>query len=724
MFQNPPPLRAGLFSALSLLALAAGLSTAPLSLPAQAMNDNPLLQPSPLPFSFPQFDLIQSEHFAPAFEAAIEAKRRDVQAIVDQSAEPTFDNTIAALERAGTQLAHIDRIFSNLSGAHTNEVLDAVDARFAPQLAALDDEIYLNPVLFARVATIHDQLDALDLDPESRRFAEYTYTQFVRAGAKLDPAAKARMTEINAELATLKTQFRQNVLKEVNASSLLLDTRAELDGLSDAAITAAAEAAAKAGHEGKFLLTLQNTSGQPPLASLTDRDVRARLLAASLARGTRGNDYDTRMLVARTARLRAERARLLGYDSYAAYALEERTAKTVDAVNAMLGRLAPAAAANVRQEIAALQEAIVADGHDFTLAAHDWEFYAAKVRAARFDYDEEELRPYLELERVLVDGVFFAAHQLYGLSFKERPDLPVYHPDVRVWEIFDTDGTTLAFFLGDFYARPSKRGGAWMNSYSIQSHLLGGRPVIGNHLNIEKPADGEPTLLTWDETNTLFHEFGHALHGMFSDVTYPSFAGTSVPRDFVEYPSQVNEMWRDWPSILAHYAVHYRTGEPIPGDLLEKIKAAAKFNQGYATAEYLAAAMLDQAWHQLAPEEVPATPADVLAFEQAALADAGLLIEAVPPRYRSTYFSHVFSGGYPAGYYSYIWSEVLDADSVEWFKAHGGLTRANGDHFRRTLLSRGESKDPMQLFEDFAGRPPRVEPLLERRGLTAGAESE
>ncbi len=692
------------------------LSTPAAELSVTAVN--PVLQASPLPFGFPQFDLIRPEHFDDAFTAAIAAKRNEIAAIVDNPAPATFENTIVALERSGQLYDRVDRLFSNLNSTIGNEVFAVVDAKFAPIEAALNDEIHLNPALFTRVAAVHAALDSLDLAPESRRLAEQTYTRFVRAGALLDAAAKARMAEINAELATLRTQFRRNVLQETNASALLVDTREELDGLSDTAIAAAATAATAAGHDGKFLLALQNTSGQPALADLTDRAVRARLHAASLARGTRGNEFDNRMLVARTARLRAERAQLLGYESYAAYALEERTAKTIDAVNTMLGRLAPAAAANVRREAAALQEAILADGQDFTLAPHDWAFYSAKVRAQRYAFNENELRPYLELNRVLEDGVFYAANQLYGLTFQARPDLPVYHPDVRVWEIFDADGATLAFFVGDFYARPAKRGGAWKNSYSVQSHLLGTQPIIGNHLNIAKPAAGQPTLLTWSETNTLFHEFGHALHEMFSDVTYPSFAGTSVPRDFVEFPSQVNEMWRDWPTILAHYAVHHETGEPIPAALLAKIEAAAQFNQGFATAEYLAATWLDQAWHQLKPDEVPPTPAAVLAFEDAALARVGLKLDAVPPRYRSTYFSHVFSGGYPAGYYGYIWSEVLDAESVEWFKAHGGPTRANGDHFRATLLSRGESRDPMQLFRDFTGRDPRVEPLLKRRGLT------
>ncbi|WP_425609079.1 M3 family metallopeptidase [Synoicihabitans lomoniglobus] len=685
-------------------------------------DENPLLSASPLPFGYPQFDLIKSEHFEPAFTAAMAERRAEIAAIADNPEAPTFANTFLAFERSGQNYARIDRIFSNLNATVTDEILKAVDSKMAPAEAALVDEIYLNPQLFARVDVLFAQRDTLDLDAESVRLVEKIHTAFVRRGARLNDADKARVKVINAELATLRTRFNQNVLAETNASALLVDTAAELDGLSDAAITGAAEAATAAGHDGKYLLALQNTSGQPALASLTDRAVRERLLAVSLARDSSGGEFDNRLLVAQTARLRGELAQLLGYRTYADYALEERTARDVSTVNAMLGQLAPAAAANVQREIADLQAAIIADGQDFTLAAWDWAFYAGKVRAARYNYDLEELRPYLELDRVLIDGVFYAANQLYGLTFQPRPDLPVYHPDVRVWEISDADGSTLAYFLFDVYARPTKRGGAWMNSYVIQSDLLGGRPVIGNHLNVDKPPAGEPTLLTWDETKTLFHEFGHALHGMLSDVTYARFAGTSVPRDFVEFPSQVNEMWRTWPETLAHYAVHYQTGEPIPSALLAKIEAASRFNQGFMTAEQLAASMLDQAWHQLTPDEVPTTAEGVMAFEDAALSRAGLNIAAVPPRYRSPYFRHAFAGGYSAGYYSYFWSEVLAADSVQWFKANGGLTRANGDHFRRTLLSRGESADPMQLFRDFAGRDPDIAPLLTKRGLEVNEE--
>ena len=686
---------------------------------------NPLLEPSPLPFGFPQFDLIRSEHFEPAYEAAMQAKREEIAAIAVNPDPATFANTIVALERAGQLLERVGNVFHNLNGTDTNPVLQAVEKKIAPLLAALSDETYLNPTLFARVAAVHATRDSLNLDPESLRLVEQTHTRFVRAGAHLDDSAKTRLAAINTELAVLTTRFRQNVLDEVNASALLVDSAAELDGLSPAAIASAAAAATTAGHPGKFLLSLQNTSGQPVLAVLRNRDLRARIHAASLARGTPGNAWDNRMVVASIARLRPESAALLGYDNFAAYAHEQSTAKSVAAVNAMMQRLAPPAVANAHREIAALQEAIEADGHDFPLAAHDWDFYANKVRQARYNYDESDLRPYLELDRVLADGVFYAATQLFGITFKPRPDLPVYEPDVRVWEVFDADGSTLTYFIGDFYARASKRGGAWMSSYCEQSHLLKTRPIVANHLNVDKPAPGEPTLLTWNETNTLFHEFGHALHGFLSNVTYPSFSGTNVPRDFVEFPSQVFEMWRHWPTVLAHYAKHHATGEPIPATLLAKIDAASKFNQGFATTEYLEASILDQAWHQLRPDDVPTTPEAVIAFETAALEKAGVRLDAVPPRYRSTYFSHVFAGnGYSAGYYSYIWAEVMDADAVEWFKTHGGLTRANGDRLRETVLSRGDSVDAMQCFQDFAGRSPQVEPLLARRGLVATASPE
>ena len=681
-----------------------------------AMADNPLLQPSPLPYQLPPFAQIKDEHFAPAFEQGMAEELREIEAIVTNPAAPTFENTIVALERSGETLARASRAFGILTGSLTNPALQQLESQFSGRFAAHRDAIRLNPALFARIEAVYAQRAALKLDPESDRLLERYYKDFVRGGAKLADADKAKLKALNAELAKLSTQFSQNVLKEINASAVLVDTRAELAGLSDAAIAAAAKAATAAGHEGKYLVKLTNTTGQPPLAALQNRAVRERVMAASLARGSRGGDFDNRAIVASLARLRAERAALLGYPTFAALQLEEQTAGNVETVNKLLAQLAPAAVANARREAAAMQTMIDAERGGFTLGAADWDFYAEKVRQARYAYDGSQLRPYYEVRRVLVDGVFFAATKLYGITFKERTDLAGYSPDMFVFEVFDADGSALGLCLADFYARPNKRGGAWANAYVPQSRLLGRKPVIAIHLNVPKPADGEPTLLTHDEVNTTFHEFGHALHGLFSDVTYPRFAGTSVPRDFVEFPSQVNEMWATWPEVFAHYARHYQTGAPMPAELLAKVEAAGQFNQGFKTTEQLAATLLDQAWHQLAAADVPAADG-VLAFEAAALAKAGIDFAPVPPRYRTTYFSHVFSGGYSAGYYSYLWAEVLDADSVEWFKQHGGLTRANGDHFRATVLSRGGSRDAMELYRAFRGGEPELKPLLQRRGL-------
>ena len=526
---------------------------------------------------------------------------------------------------------------------------------------------------------------------------------------------KERLRALNRELAELGTTFSQNVLNEVNALAIIVDERDELRGLSDNAIAAAEEAARVRGLEGKYVIPLRNTSGQPPLASLEDRALRQRIYETSLSRGSRGGDFDNRAVVARMMRVRAERAQLLEYPNHAAYVLENQTALTSEAVNRRLADLAPPAVANAESEAADLQALIDAEGGDFRLGAWDWAYYSERVRQARYEFDESQLRPYLEMDNVLQNGVFFAANKLYGLSFEERPDLPAYHPDVRVFEVHDADGELLALFIADYYGRPAKRGGAWSNSYVRQAHLTGVRPVVANHLNVPKPSEGEPTLLTFDEVITLFHEFGHALHNMFSDVNYPLFSGSSVPRDFVEFPSQVNEMWATWPEVLAHYAVHHETGEAMPRELLDKVLATQSFNQGFATTEYLAASLLDMAWHQLTPDQVPDADG-VVAFEAQALGNAGVALDALPPRYRSTYFSHIMRG-YAAGYYSYIWSEVLDADTVEWFKENGGLSRENGDHFRSELLSRGGSVDAMTLYRNFRGGNHDIGPLLERRGL-------
>ncbi len=687
--------------------------------------DNPFFAASTLQYEYPRFDAIRDEHFMPAFERGMKEQRTEIEAITQRKDMPSFDNTIVAMENSGDVLGRASSVFFNLVGADTNPVREKIQAEVAPLLSAHRDAIFLDGNLFKRVESLYARRDELGLDAESTHLLERYHTDFVRAGARLDDADKARLRALNSELAKLNTQFGQNVLKEVNAAAVVVEDRKQLDGLDDNEIAAAAEAAKARKLQGKYVIALQNTSGQPPIGSLTNRALRERIFKASLARGSAG-EFDNRGIVARTAKLRAERAQLLGYANHATYALEDQTAKSPAAVNTLLAQLAPAAVGNARREAADLQKIIDAEAaktgtEPFAVAGWDWDFYAEKLRKERYDFDATELRPYLEADRVLRDGVFYAAEKLYGLTFKERKDLPVYHPDVRVFEVFD-NGKPFALFLADFYARESKRGGAWMNAYVSQSELEGTRPVVANHLNIPKPPAGQPTLLTFDEVTTMFHEFGHALHGMFSDVRYPRFSGTSVPRDFVEYPSQVNEMWATWPSVLANYAKHHETGAAMPQALLDKVLASEQFNQGFATTEYLAATLLDQSWHQIAATAVP-DASGVLAFEARSLTDAGVNFPPVPPRYRTTYFSHVFAGGYSAGYYSYIWSEVLDADSVEWFKQNGGLTRDNGDHFRKTLLSRGGSSDAMGLFRDFAGREPQIAPLLKRRGLTESLEA-
>jgi peptidyl-dipeptidase Dcp len=684
---------------------------------AQAENDNPFYTESPLPYEYPPFDKIKNEHYTPAFERGMADQLQEVAVIANNPEKPTFTNTIVALERSGQLLARVNTVFSALSSAHTNDAMQEIESAMAPKLAAHNDAILLDGKLFDRVQSLYDRRDALDLDPESKRVLERYYKDFVRAGAKLSDADKTKLKALNAEVAMLETTFSQNVLKEKNAGSIVVDRRAELDGLSDNEIAAAAEAAKEDGKPGKFVIRLLNTTGQPALTSLRNRALRERIMQASLARGSQGGPYDNRGVITRLAKLRAEKAALLGYPNYAAYQLAEQTAGDVPTVNKLLADLASPAVANARREAADMQKIVDAEHGGFQIASWDWAFYSEKVRQARYAFDETQLKPYFELNHVYLDGVFFAATQLYGITFKERHDLPVYQEDVRVFEVFDTDGSPLALYLLDPYARPSKRGGAWMNEYVSQSGLFHRKAVVANHLNIPKPSAGEPTLLTFDEVTTAFHEFGHALHGMFSNVHYPRFSGTIVPRDFVEFPSQVNEMWAVWPEILANYAKHYQTGAPMPAELLAKVLDARKFNQGYQTTEYLAAALLDQSWHQLKPDAVPSAE-NALSFEADALRKAGVDFAPVPPRYRSTYFSHVFAGdGYSAGYYSYIWSEVLDADTVEWFKQHGGLKRENGDRFRALLLSRGGSDEAMNLFRNFIGREPYVEPLLQRRGL-------
>ncbi|ALJ28109.1 peptidyl dipeptidase/oligopeptidase [Stenotrophomonas acidaminiphila] len=690
-----------------------------------AQQANPFFAESPLPLHYPQFDKIKDADFAPAFDAGMKQQLDEVEAIANNPAPPTFDNTLIALEKSGAILDRATTVFFSLIGADTNDARKQLQADYSARFAAHSDAINLNGKLFSRIETLYNNRAKLGLDAEGLRLVEKYHDNFVRAGAKLSDADKAKLKDMNAELARLGTKFSQNVLAEVNASYIVVDDAKQLDGLSAEQIAAAAEAAKARKLDGKYVIALLNTTGQPALTNLTNRDLRRRIYEASVSRGSKGGEYDNTALVSRIMTLRAQKAALMGFANYAAYGLGNQTAKTPEAVNAMLGQLAPAAVANAKREAADLQAMIDAEQKaagkpGFELQPWDWAFYSEKVRQAKYNFDESQLKPYFELKNVLENGVFFAAGKEFGLSFKQRTDLPVYHDDVTVYDVFDADGSQLAIFIFDPYARESKRGGAWMNAYVSQSGLTGDKPVVANHLNIPKPPAGKPTLLTWDEVTTTFHEFGHALHGMFSNVKYPYFSGTAVPRDFVEFPSQVNEMWADEPTILANYAKHYQNGSAMPQALLDKVIAASKFNQGFATTEYLGAAMLDQSWHQIGVDQVPAAQ-DVVKFEHEALVKDGIYYAPVPPRYRTTYFSHIM-GGYSAGYYAYIWSEVLDANTQKWFRDNGGLSRANGDHFRKTLLSRGGSIDAMELFRNFAGHEPQIGPLLEKRGLT-GAES-
>ena len=714
-------IRAGftLFTAVFLVAACGGNEapdtemTSPMT--ATADTSNPFFTESTLPYGMPPFDRIKDEHFAPALERGMAEQMTEVLAIAENPEPATFENTIVAMERSGALLKRTQRVFNNITSTDTNETLQAVETEMSPKFSVHYDNINLNPELFERVATLYENRDSLGLDAESVRLIERYYLDFKRAGAELSADQKVRFREINTRLAELGTEFSQKVLDEVNDSAVVVDTRDELAGLSDAEIEAAASEAESRGLDGKFVLTLKNTTQQPPLASLQNRALRQRIQEASMARGSRGNEYDTRGVVAEILRLRSERASMLGYETHADFALEIQTAQTVDAVNDILGRLAPRAYANARKEAADLQALInETEAEPFELASWDWLYYTEKLRKQRYDLDASQLKPYFELNRVLEDGVFFMAENLYGVTFEERPELPVYNDDVRVFEAF-LDGDALGLFFFDPYARASKRGGAWMNAYVPQSHLLDTRPVVGNHLNVVKAPAGEPTLMTLDEVETMFHEFGHAVHGLFSDVTYPRFSGTSVPRDFVEYPSQVHEMWVYWPEVLANYAVHYETGEAIPQELLDKVLASQKFNEGFKTGEALAAAILDTELHQLPLEDIPPAEA-VMEMQAKILADAGVDFAPVPPRYSTPYFSHSM-GGYSSGYYSYTWSEVLDADSVKWFRENGGLKRENGDHFRNSLLSKGGSVEAMELFRDFRGADPSIEPLLERLGL-------
>jgi peptidyl-dipeptidase Dcp len=671
---------------------------------------HPMLLPSDLPHQLPRFADFTDDDFRPALDEGMAAQLAAVAAISAQSEPATFDNTVVALERSGEELSRVLRIFSNKASADTNEQIDELRASYAPKLAAHSDAIALDPDLYQRLLAVHEQRDALD--PEARYLVERYVIEFTLAGAALEEDDKARLRKLNEQISAQETAFEITLQADTNDLAVVIDDESDLAGLTPGEISAAAAAAASRGLDGKWLLTLVLPTAHPHLASLTDRDVRRRLSEAQRARGSRGGAHDTRQIALDVLRLRAERAQLLGFANHAELVTKDNTAGTPAAVREMLGRLAPPAAGNARREQAALSAQA-----GFPVEAHDWPYYAEQVRSAEYDVDLAALRPWFEAERVLQDGVFFAANRLYGLTFAERTDLDGYHPDVRVFEVKEEDGTAIGLYLLDLYTRDSKRGGAWMSSFVSQSELLGiETAVVFNNLNVPKPAPGEATLLTYDETRTLFHEFGHALHGLLARATYPRFAGTAVFRDFVEYPSQVNEMWILWPEVLASYAVHHETGEPIPADVVERIEASSTFNEGFGTSEYLAAALLDLAWHELGPDEVPTNPADVLRFEAEALAAVGLDNPAVPTRYSTPYFAHSMTS-YASAYYSYIWSEVLDADTVAWFKDNGGMTRENGDLYRKYVIGIGGTKDPLASYVEWRGRPAPIEPLLERRGL-------
>jgi peptidyl-dipeptidase Dcp len=679
---------------------------------ASAPVANPFFSESTLPYHAPPFDKIKDSDYAPAIEEGMKNQLAEIGTIANNPEAPTLVNTLEAMERSGALLTRTTKVFFNLATANTNETLQKIKSDEAPKLAAHSDSIFLNAKLFARVKALYDNRNALKLDPESRYLVERYYKTFVRAGALLSETDKETLRGLNQEEAKLTTKFQEDVLAETNEGAVVIDNKADLDGLSESDIAAAAERAKELKLDGKWVLALQNTTQQPAMTFLTSRAVRERLYKASVSRANHGGDHDTKSIVTRLAQMRAQRAKLLGYPDHATFILDDQMAKTPGSAEKLLTGIVPAATAKARAESARMQKMIDAEKGGFQLGPADWEFYAEKVRKAEYDLDESQVKQYFELEHVLQDGVFFAANKLYGVTFKERKDLPVYNSDVRVFEVFDANGKSLALFYADYFQRSNKDGGAWQDSFIDQSTLLGAQPVVINVCNFTKPTAGQPALLSFDDVTTIFHEFGHALHAMFSHIRYPLLG--SVPRDFVEFPSQFNEHWSLDPTVFANYAKHYQTGQPMPQSLVDKIKRSRTFNQGYDTTEYLAAALLDMAWHSLPPNS---PQQDANTFEAAALKRFQVDLPQVPPRYHTTYFSHIWDGGYSAGYYAYLWSEVLDHDAFYWFKEHGGLNRVNGQRFRDLVLSRGGTQDVATTFRNFRGRDPVVEPLLIERGL-------
>ncbi|SNY70021.1 peptidyl-dipeptidase Dcp [Enterobacter sp. CC120223-11] len=678
-------------------------------------SENPFLTVSLLPYQAPRFDLIEDEHYRPAFDAGLRRKREEIAAIAGSAQPATFENTFVALEKSGALLNRVTSVFFAMTNAHTNDRLQQLDEQFSAELAGLANDIYLNDALFARVDELWNKRDALGLDAESLRLIEVVHQRFILSGAKLNAEQKAQLRELNTEAATLSTRFNQSLLAAAKSGGLVLDYRHQLDGLTEEEIAAAASAAQEKGLTDRWLIPLLNFTQHPALAQLRDRQTRENLFKMGWVRNEQGDRHDTRTTVLRLAAIRARQAALLGYPDYASWSMADQMAKTPEAAFTFMRKIAPAARARAERELADIQHVIDEQQGGFTAQAWDWARYAEQVRLARFALDEAKIKPYLELNNVLTEGVFWTASELFGIRFVERFDIPVYHPDVRVWEIFDANGEGLALFYGDFFARDSKGGGAWMDNFVPQSTLLEQQPVIYNVCNYPKPTAGNPALLSWDDVVTLFHEFGHTLHGLFATQRYPRLSGTNTPRDFVEFPSQINEHWARHPDVFARFARHYHSGEAMPEALRDSMMRAATFNKGYDMTELVSSAMLDMHWHSLNPETVPD---DVDAFESEAIRAEGLDLAAVPPRYRSSYFAHIFGGGYAAGYYAYVWTQMLADDGYQWFVEQGGLSRENGQRFREAILSRGNSSDLEALYRDWRGHDPRPEPMLKNRGLS------
>jgi len=700
-------------AALALLAIvpsSVGIAVAQTS----AIASNPFMQPSSLPLGAPMFDKIKDTDYEPAFEEAMKENLAEIETIANNPAAPTFDNTIVAMEKSGRMLDRVGEAFSGVVGANTNDTLDKTQSDEAPKLAAHQDAINLNPKLFARVKAIYDARDSLKLDPESLQLLKIYYMGFVHSGANLSDADKETLKKLNAQDASLETAFQQKLVAASKAAAFITDNKTDLAGLGDDAIAAAAAAAKARGLDGKYLIPQQNTTQQPVLSSLSNRAVREKIFDNSITRTEKGDANDTRDIIEQLAQIRAQKAQLLGYPNYAAYVLYDQMAQTPDAVNHFIGQLVGPTGAKAADEARQIQEAINKSGEHFDLKPWDWERYSDMVRKAKYNLDDNELKPYFELNKVLQDGVFYAANQLYGVTFKERHDIPVYQPDVRVFDVFDKDGSQLGMIYFDYFKRDNKSGGAWMSNFVQQSHLLGTKPVVYNVANFTKPAPGQPALISFDDVTTMFHEFGHALHGLFANSNYPSLSGANTARDWVEFPSQFNEHWALYPAVLKHYAVNYKTGKPIPQALVDKIKKSQTWGQGYSLGELLAASELDMQWHSL-PASAPKQ--DVDAFEKQALANTHTDFPNVPTRYRSSYFLHIWANGYAAGYYAYQWTVMLDDDAFAWFTKNGGLTRANGQRFRDMILSKGHTEDYGPMWRAFYGKDPDIGPMVEHRGL-------